>query len=508
MGTSSLLAILRTGMGWGLAGILLAAAPPAVAEPAGGLSLVVVNDIDQMTSETSRGGLDRVAAVIAGERASKENVLVVHAGDALSPSIMSSIDRGAHMVDLLNRIGLDIFVPGNHEFDFGKEVFLERMAALDATKLAANLRDAEGAPIGGFEDHVIREISGVKVGILGVIGDRARIVSTTGDLVLSPTIQTAFEEARFLRSEGAEFIVAVVHDNISRDLLLARSGAFDVVVSGDDHVLTVTYDGRSALVESREQGELIAIVDVTFDVGERNGSRTVSWEPSFRIVDTASVSPDPAISEQVQTYLASLDAALDEPICTLQAELDSRRVTVRTRESAFGNIVADALLAATDADVAITNGGSIRGDRVYPSGTPFTRRNLMTELPFANTVVLVEITGTDLVRALENGFSLVDSGSGRFPQIAGMDIEVDLARASGSRVASVTIAGEPLEPGRLYRLATNDFLARGGDGYSALRSSEIIIDARDGDLLVNVVADYLKGRPRFAPATNGRIKLL
>lgn len=508
MGFLRRLKIFQAGIGWGLAAALVGATVPALAEPAGGFSLVVLNDIDQMTRDSGRGGLDRVAAVVAQERASKENVLVIHAGDALSPSIMSSIDRGAHMIDLLNRIRLDIFVPGNHEFDFGPAVFLERMAALEATKLAANLRDADGQPIAGFQDHVIREISGVKVGLLGVIGDRAPIVSTTGDLAFSPTIQSAFEEARFLRSEGAEFVVAVVHDNISRDLLLARSGAFDVVVSGDDHVLTVTYDGRSALVESREQGESIAIVDVSFDVSERNGSRSVAWEPSFRIVDTASVTPDTAVSERVQTYLASLDAELDEPICTLEAELDSRRATVRTRETAFGNLVADALLEATGADVAITNGGSIRGDRVYPAGTPLTRRNLMTELPFANTLVLIEITGTDLVRALENGFSLVDSGSGRFPQVAGMEIDVDLARPSGSRVAAVTIAGKPLEPGRLYRLATNDFLARGGDGYSALRNAEIIINARDGDLIVNIVTDALKAMPRVAPGEDGRIKML
>lgn len=488
------------------AGLLVAA--PVSAEPAGGFSLVVLNDIDQMTRDDGRGGLDRVAAVVAAERAARPDVLVVHAGDALSPSIMSSVDRGAHMVDLLNRIGLDIFVPGNHEFDFGPDVFRQRMSALATTKLAANLRDPEGERLPGFQDHVIRDIAGVKVGIVGVIGDRAPIVSSTGDLVFSPTIQTAFEESRFLRAEGAEFLVAVVHDNISRDLLLARSGAFDVVVSGDDHVLTVTYDGRSALVESREQGELIAIVDIRFDVSERDGSRTVSWEPSFRIVDTGEISPDAAVSGLVRTYLATLDTALDDPICTLEAELDSRRQLARTQESAFGNIVADALLDATGADVAITNGGSIRGDRVYPAGTPLTRRNLMTELPFANSLVLIEITGTDIVRALENGFSLAETGAGRFPQVAGMEIEVDLARRSGARVAAVTIAGEPLEPGRLYRLATNDFLARGGDGYAALRNAETIIDARDGDLIVNVVTDYLKASPRFAPRVDGRIKAL
>jgi len=313
--------------------------------------------------------------------------------------------------------------------------------------------------------------------------------------------------ARLLRNEGADFIVAVVHDNISRDLLLARSGAFDVVVSGDDHVLTVTYDGRSALLESREQGEFLVVMDVDFSVEESNGRRDVDWHPAFRIVETATVAPDPDLFASVSAYQASLDEGLDDPICTIAAELDTRRASVRMQEAAFGNLIADAMREATGADIAITNGGSIRGDRVYPAGTPMTLRNLLTELPFANRTVLVEITGTDIVRALENGFSLSDTGAGRFPQVSGMIVEADRSRPAGSRIAAVTIAGEPIDPGRRYRLATNDFLARGGDGYSALRNADTIIDAKDGVLVVNVVAAHLGRAASFTPKTDGRIRL-
>ncbi|WP_018699709.1 bifunctional metallophosphatase/5'-nucleotidase [Amorphus coralli] len=488
------------------AGILALAPLPAGAE-SGAFTLVVVNDVDQMTSDTGKGGLDRIATVVREERARGGDVVVVHAGDALSPSILSSMDRGAHMVDLLNQVGIDIFVPGNHEFDFGRDIFLERMAALETTKLAANLRDAQNEKLAGFNDRIIREIAGLKVGFLGIAGDRTPVVSSPGDLRFAPSIQTAFDQARLLRNEGADFIVAVVHDNISRDLLLARSGAFDVVLSGDDHVLTVTYDGRSALLESREQGELLVVMDVDFSVEESNGRRDVDWHPAFRIVETATVAPDPNLSASVSAYQASLDEGLDDPICTIAAELDTRRASVRMQEAAFGNLIADAMREATGADIAITNGGSIRGDRVYPAGTPMTLRNLLTELPFANRTVLVEITGTDIVRALENGFSLSDTGAGRFPQVSGMIVEADRSRPAGSRIAAVTIAGEPLDPGRRYRLATNDFLARGGDGYSALRNADTIIDAKDGVLVVNVVAAHLGRAAAFTPKTDGRIRL-
>lgn len=502
-------ALSRTVLGTLVAlGVLVAAAGvprTANAEPATTLTVLVVSDADQMTTSGSRGGLDRVAAAVAAERAAHDNVLVVHAGDTLSPSLMSSIDKGAHIVDLLNTIGFDVFVPGNHEFDFGKDIFLDRMQALSATKLAANLRMGDGKPVPGFQDRVILDIDGVKVGVLGAIGDRAAMVSSPGDLRFQPTVQAAFEQAKLLRNEGAELVIAVVHDNISRDMLLARSGAFDVVLSGDDHVLTLVYDGRTVLMESREQGDLIAVADLSLDVTERDGGRVVSWTPSFRVIDSATTKPGDAVAAKVASYAAALDAAIDEPIATLETDLDTRRAAVRGEESAFGNLVADAMRSATGAEVAIMNGGGIRGNKLYRAGTALTRRDILTELPFGNQTVLLEITGTDIVRALENGFSLTDTGAGRFPQVSGMIVTADTTLSTGSRVVSVEIDGQPLDPGRVYRLATNDFMARGGDGYTALRNAKPIIDAKDGPLLTNVVADYVRALPAFAPAVDGRI---
>ncbi|MEW5421011.1 bifunctional UDP-sugar hydrolase/5'-nucleotidase [Amorphus sp. 3PC139-8] len=479
---------------------------PAGAEPAGKLTVLVINDADQMTTASGRGGLDRIAGAIAAERAAHDRVLVVHAGDTISPSLMSSIDQGAHIVDLLNTIGFDIFVPGNHEFDFGKEVFLERMRALDATKLAANLRGADGKLVAGFQDRVILDFDGIKLGILGVIGDRAAVVSSPGDLQFQPTLQTAFEQAKLLRNEGAELVVAVVHDNVSRDMLLARSGAFDLVLSGDDHVLTVVYDGRTVLMESREQGDLIAVVDLSLDVRQRDDGRVVNWSPSFRVIDTSTVSPSPEIAAKVASYSSRLTEALDEPIATLETDLDTRRTIVRKQEAAFGNLVADAMRTASGADVAIMNGGGIRGNTVHRAGTTLTRRDILTELPFGNQTVLLEITGTDIVRALENGFSLVETGAGRYPQISGMIVTADTTLPPGSRVVSVEIDGKPLDPGQRYRLATNDFMARGGDGYTALRNAQPIIDAKDGALLTSNVVDYIATLSPFAPATDGRIR--
>lgn len=479
-------------------------APAAFAEDDVDLSIVALSDIDQIVVDAPRGGLDRVGAAIRAERAAGHPVLVLHAGDALSPSVLSSFDEGAHMVDVLNRIGIDVFVPGNHEFDFGPDVFRERMAALDATRLSANVRGPNGEPLPGFAPSEMVEVDGVRVGIVGVTTDRTPVSSSPGDLVFLPAAETAREVAAELRADGADFVIGVVHLPRFLDVDLARSGAFDLLVSGDDHALAVAWDGRTVLLESREQGAHVAVADIDFTI-EEGETRRVSWSPSFRVIDTAGLEPDPALAQAIAAHRETLDAALGEEIAVAAVSLDTRRATVRTEEAAFGNLVADAMLEAMGADFAIQNGGGIRADRVYLPDTALTRRDVFAELPFGNTVVLVEITGADIVAALENGFSQLEGTPGRFPQIAGGRVVVDPARPVGQRLVSLAIDGEPVDPEATYRVATNDFLLRGGDGYESLGRGEVIVPATDGPLLANAVVEHLSRLGAIDATAEGRI---
>src|SRR5262245_25092578 len=146
-------------------GLLLVPFAPirmAVAEPAATarVTFVLVNDIylmsDQLMSDGKRrGGFARLAAVVKAERANGGNVIFAHGGDTLSPSLMSGSDQGASILTLTNMVPPDIFAPGNHEYDFGKAVFLERMAAARFPRYAANLRTADGQPLAGFQDRSI-----------------------------------------------------------------------------------------------------------------------------------------------------------------------------------------------------------------------------------------------------------------------------------------------------------------------------------------------------------------
>ena len=490
--------------------ILVLLAAPALAQDTSSdapqtvtVTMIGVNDIDRI-EEGERGGFARLAAAIAAERERAENVVVLHAGDSISPSLLSGIDQGEHIVELLNAVGLDVFVPGNHEFDFGAEVFRERMAALETTKLAGNLTEPSGERVEGFEATTTLEFGPVTIGVMGLTSDDAYDKSSPGELQIAPLVPAAGELASELEADA---VVAVVHAARSEDMELFEAGHADFIFSGDDHVLTTLYDGATALLEAREQAQFLPVVDVTFTVTEEEGEREVELDPSFRILDTAAFEPDPDVQALIDGFDAQLDEELGVAIGTTATALDSRRASVRGGETAIGNLIADAMREAAGADIAITNAGGIRGDREYAAGTELTRRDVLTELPFGNRTVSFELTGAQVRELLEHGLSAVEEGSGRFPQVSGLTVEADPSAEPGSRVTAVTVGGEPLDEAATYLVATNDFMGGGGDGYAAFAEGTPVIDAVTGDLMANDVMAHIREAAEVAPAPEGRITL-
>jgi 2',3'-cyclic-nucleotide 2'-phosphodiesterase (5'-nucleotidase family) len=163
--------------------------------------------------------------------------------------------------------------------------------------------------------------------------------------------------------------------------------------------------------------------------------------------------------------------------------------------------------AAGHADAALMNGGGIRAGKVYPAGSTIARRDILAELPFNNRVVSVEISGRDLKRALENGLAQLPASGGRFPQVSGITVEADTRRPPGERITSMTVGGAPLDENRQYKVVTNDFIARGGDGYTTLLDARRILADEDSPLLANQIMDYLKGLGTVRVRVEGRIKL-
>jgi 5'-nucleotidase/UDP-sugar diphosphatase len=470
------------------------------------ISLVLICDIYNMHEDEGRGGMARVASVVKAEKARGPHVLVAHAGDTFSPSLMSGFDKGAHMVDLLNMMPIDVFVPGNHEFDFGPDIFLERLREARFAFYAANLREADGSVIPGIIDSRIHTYGEVKVGVIGLTAEDAHKKSQPGRFKIGAMVEVATTEAAKLRREGADIIVLVSHSNREIDDALVDSGVADVILSGDDHDLYLRYNGQVAIVEAAMDGVVVAVVDLQVKIEtSAGGKRKVMWWPRFRIIDTADATPDPAVAARVAVYESQLSKSLDNVIGRATSELDSRNAAVRGGEAAIGNLFTDALRLQTKADVALLNGGGFRGNHVYPAGSDITERHILSELPFLNRALVLEVKGKALREAIEAGLTGAENEVGRFPQVSGMTIRADLTRPNGDRVVSLLVGGAPVEPDKLYKLATNDYLARGGDGYASLVGARMVVGPNDALLISRHVIDHIRTLGTVSAAIEGRI---
>ncbi len=486
---------------------LLSFAAPAVAETVK-LTLLGVGDVYNFAEEDGRGGFARLNAVARAERAANPNTLYVFDGDMLSPSLQSGFDQGQNTIDLTNIVPFDLAVPGNHEFDFGPENFAAKMKSSKYPWAAINLTNADGTPIEGLGGVMMKDIAGLKVALIPVAQDTSPTVSSTGSLKFLPTVDSAIEAAKAARAEGADIVVGVVQTDMENDRKLIKSHAFDVVLSGDDHSYATAYDGVTAYVETSIDGQFLSPIDLNIEIGEKDGKRTIKWTPIFRFIDTAAVTPDPETQTAVDALSAGLDKTLNVEIGTTETALDSRRNVVRAEESAMGNLIADAMRAATGADIALMNGGGIRGDRTYDAGAKLTRRDILTELPFGNVTVLTELPGSQVLLALENAVSQFEKGAGRFAQVSGLTFTFDPTAEAGSRVSEVMINGTALNPDALYKTAVNDYILGGGDGFDALGGGKILTNSGAGNLVANDVMAYVEKMATVKPSVEGRIKQL
>ena len=260
---------------------------------------------DQMVFDgESRGGFARLAAVVRAERTRGGPLIFAHGGDTLSPSLMSGIDQGAHIITLTNLIPPDIFVPGNHEFDFGKGVFLQRMAEAKFPLYGANLRAADGQPLPGFKDRSVVTVEGVNIGIVGAAFDDSVRASDPGDLRFLSTVATVQTQAQALRREGADLVVAIVHATREQAYEIFRGRSVDLILTGHTHDLFIDYDGRTAMVESSYDAHYVTAIDIAMALEEANGNRTVKWWPQFRVIDTATVTPDAEVAAVVAKFEA------------------------------------------------------------------------------------------------------------------------------------------------------------------------------------------------------------
>lgn len=485
--------------------LALALAAPAAAEPVT-VMLLHINDFDRIEDSKERGGLARLMALVNEERAAAQHAIFTHGGDTISPSLLSGFDKGAHIIDLFNEAELDLMVLGNHEFDFGAAVTRERVAEARFPILSSNAVDTGGTLIEGTLATWTAQAGPYTIGFIGLTTPETPEISSAEGVTFKPLVETARTLSDDLRQQGAHLVVALAHTGIVEDLeLINADSGIDILLSGHDHLEITYYNGQRAFVEAGSQGEKLMVVEVTMDTVDNRGQQVFTWEPQFRIRSTKGIVPDPAMAAKVQVYLDQLSRELDIALGKAVTPLDSRRASVRGQETAIGNLIADAMRAGVNADVAITNGGGIRGDKTYEAGATLTRRDIQTELPFGNRTVKLQLTGAQLLEALENGVSKVEEGAGRFPSTSGLTMTWSRSAPPGERVKSVTVNGKPLDPAATYTVATNDFVAKGGDGYSVFTQARTLIDPAAAKYMATMVMDFVAAAGEVSPKVEGRV---
>jgi 5'-nucleotidase / UDP-sugar diphosphatase len=467
-----------------------------------------LNDVYEISPKQGRGGFAPLMTLLKQERAAAPGAITTLGGDLVGSSMMSGITKGTQMIELMNAVGLDIAVVGNHEFDFGSDVLKQRVGDSKFPWLGTNVLGTDGKIFPGLVATATRKVGELTIGFFGIITPDTRYLSNTGpDVTFAPIVDTARAAVKQLKDQGADAVVALTHLTIADDRELVREvKGIDVILGGHEHDPITFYEGGVFIFKVGHDAEYLGVAQIEIEKTQTpRGPQVKVWPRGWRVVSTAGVAPDPTVAAIVKSHEDKLDESLKIAVGTTGVELDSRRATVRLKESAIGNLFADAIREATKADVAVTNGGGIRGDRTYAAGTTLTRRDILTELPFGNVAVLMEISGADLRTALEEGVSAVEDVAGRFPHVSGLVLVFDPKRPKGARVLQVTIGGKPLDPAATYRLATNEYMMAGGDGYASLKKGRPIIDASGGALMANVVMDYITARGTVSPAVEGRI---
>ncbi len=474
------------------------------------------------------GGAARLATAIRSRRAelaeSGVPVLTLDAGDQSQGTLFYTTYGGKAEVEMMNMIGFDAMTLGNHEFNRGPDSLAEMLATAEFPIVSGNTVVDPSHPLAQYvHGHLVIERDGVKVGILGVTTPDTAFLSSPGEAVtfLDPAEHLREAVAR-LRGEGVHNIVVLSHIGFVQDQALAAAvDGISLIVGGHSHtLLSNTVDGAPsyATMVASPSGRAVPIVQA-FAFSRYMGDLAVEFGDDGAVVaaegDTVELTMAAfAEAEDVAARVAALAGPIEElrntPVATLAADIDGSRESCRAMECEMGNTVADAMVARVESagvTIALANGGGLRAS--LDAGT-VTLGDVLTVLPFQNTLYTMDLPGSAIVAALEHGVNGVEEGAGRFPQVAGLRFNLDLGVApDAGRVSDVQVRTAdgfaPIDPDAMYTIVTNNFMARGGDGYAMLPAEgqngyDTAID------LADALAEYLAGRSDFAPVIDGRIQ--
>ncbi|NDV02351.1 bifunctional metallophosphatase/5'-nucleotidase [Pseudoroseicyclus tamaricis] len=460
------------------------------------------------------GGTARLVTAIADARERHENSILVDGGDQFQGSLFYTYYKGEMAAEFMNQLGYDAMTVGNHEFDDGPEVLRGFMDAVDFPVLMSNA-DVSGEELLAdvLEKSTTIEVGGETIGLIGLTPqDTDELASPGPNITFSDPSEAVQGEVDKLTAEGVNKIIVLSHSGYGVDQMVAENTTgVDVIVGGHTNTLLgdmegaegayPTMVGDTAIVSAYAYGKFLGELNVTFD-----DEGTVISASGAPIIMDAAVVEDQAALDRIAELAVPLDEIRNEVVAEASGLIEGDRTVCRAMECSMGNLVADAMLdrvADQGIQIAIANSGGLRAS--IDEGE-VTMGEVLTVLPFQNTLSTFQVSGQTMIEALENGVSQIEEEAGRFPQVAGMSFTVDPSAEVGSRISDVMVAGEAIDPEAMYGVVSNNYVRNGGDGYAMFVDAENAYDY--GPDLADVTAEYLADNTPYEPYTDGRITMM
>ena len=458
------------------------------------------------------GGTARLVTAIAEARARSNNSILVDGGDQFQGTLFYTYYKGAMAAEFMNKLGYDGMTVGNHEFDDGPEVLRGFMDAVEFPVLMSNA-DFSGEELlaGTLQKSTVIERGGERIGLIGLTPQDTDELASPGDnVIFTDPVGAVQSEVDKLTADGVNKIIVLSHSGYGVDQrVAAETTGVDVIVGGHSNTYLHSDDedaegpyptmvGNTAIVSAYAYGKFLGELNVTFD--DDGNIIEASGAP---IIMDGDVVEDGATVDRIAELAQPLDEIRNRVVASAAEPIEGDRSFCRAVECQMGNLVADAIrdrVADQGIQIAIANGGGLRAS--IDAGD-VTMGEVLTVLPFQNTLSTFQVSGATVVEALENGVSQIEEGAGRFPQVSGISFTVDASAEPGSRVSNVMVGGAPIDMAATYGVVSNNYVRGGGDGYSMFRDAANAYDF--GPDLADVTAEYLAANAPYTPYLDGRI---
>ena len=448
-----------------------------------------------------RGGAANLAGVIERTRAeAPERTLLLDAGDAFQGTYVSNLNQGQAVTELMNLAGVDALALGNHEFDWGRDTLQARIGEAQFRCLAANLETDLGQAVDGVQPFTVIDIDGIEVGILGLtFHDIQTIVkaSAVKGVRSLPSIETV---RRYLPELQAQSDLAIVlsHQGYEADVTLAEAvPEIPIIVGGHSHMALQggEWVSDTLIVQAGAYGQYLGRLEIAFDLGHKQIVREQTTARLIKVTDAGTP------SAKAEAIVAKWGAKADKVGLRVIGEAAIALKRSRNAEMALGNLITDAM-RATDLgdgktfDIAMHNDGGIRTDL---DAGPITYAEIYAVLPFDNILVGLDLTGTQVREMIENGIE--NQGSGI--QVSGIQFTYSMNKPRGRRVMDALIDGDKLDPERIYRVVTIDYLYTHPRYMLSLGQGA---NVAYGGLCLDAVIEYIRAHSPIQPRVEERIR--